>query len=191
MSLRASAINAGRLLSPNHPALSFHGSNSKVRPKRDVIGSGYNVSCFSCVPILLLKQHLRSATSFVLLAIFLAVQWASPHAHLTGTHEHSGDRHHHSAEIHAHHAVSLHLDAIDSADLGHLDVADTWVVDLDHPQLPSGGQQPDPRPVALVAQLHIPIPTAPGSFRLPEAPNPLPDLLPAHIGQPRAPPHLA
>lgn len=141
--------------------------------------------------LLLIKQHYRSATYFVLLAIFMAVQWASPHAHLTGTHEHSGDRHHHSAEIHAHQAIALHPDPIDSGDLGHLDVAGTWVIGLDHPQLPSGGQQPDPRPIALVAEFHSPIPTAPYRYRLPEAVNPLPDLLPAHIGQPRAPPRLA
>jgi hypothetical protein len=147
--------------------------------------------CFKNATILLIKQHYRSATYFVLLAIFMAVQWASPHAHLTGTHEHSGDRHQHSAEIHAHQAGALHPDAIDSGGLGHLDVADTLVVELDHPQLPSGGQQPDPRPIALVAEFHIPIPTASNRYRLPEASNPLPDLLPAHIGQPRAPPRLA
>jgi hypothetical protein len=136
----------------------------------------------------LIKQRLRSATYFVLLAIFMAVQWSSPHAHLTGTHEHSGDRHHHSAEIHSHQPVALHSDAID---LGHIDLADAWVVDYDHPQLPSGGQQPDPDRVVLVTPFRIPIPADPGSFRLPDIPNPLPDLPPAHIGQPRAPPRLA
>lgn len=146
---------------------------------------------FHCAPALLIKQRIRTATYFVLLALFMAVQWASPHAHLTGTHEHSGDRLHHSAEIHAHQSVGQHSDAIDSDDLGHLGFADTWVIDLDHPQLPLGGQQPDPRPIDLVAAFRIPILTAPYRVRLPEAPNPLPDLLPAHIGQPRAPPRLA
>lgn len=139
-------------------------------------------------PIHLIKHRIRSAIYFVLLAIFLAVQWASPHAHLTGAHEHGGDRHLHSAEIHSHQPVAQHPGAID---VGHVDLAEAWVVEYDHPQLPSVGQQPDTDQTVLVAQCLIPVPAVSDNFRLPEAPNPLPDLLPAHIGQPRAPPRLA
>jgi len=140
----------------------------------------------------LTKQRIRFATYFFLLAIFLSVQWASPHAHLSGAHEHSGDRHHHSAEIHAHQPIAQHHpDAIDDHDPGHRHVADASVIDLDHPQLPSSGQQPDLRPIVLAAEFRLPTPTLLQSFRFPENANPLPDLPPAHVGQPRAPPQLA
>lgn len=137
------------------------------------------------VRVQLIKQRLRSASCFVLLALFLAVQWVSPHAHLSGTHEHSGDRHHHAAEIHAHQPIALHPDAID---VGH---ADTWVIEYDQTQFPLSGQQPDTDRVVLAARSRIPVQAAAGLFGLPENSNPLPDLLPAHIGQPRAPPRLA
>jgi hypothetical protein len=136
----------------------------------------------------LIKQRFRYAGHFVLLTIFLMVQWMSPHAHLSGTHEHSGDRHHHAAEIHAHQPIAQHPDAID---VGHATHADTWEIEYTHPQLPLGGQQPDTDPVALPTRPHIPFQTASGQFRFPENSNHLPDLLPAHIGQPRAPPRLA
>lgn len=140
---------------------------------------------------LLTKQRIRFATYFFILVIFLSVQWASPHAHLSGAHEHSGDRHHHSAEIHAHQPVTQHPDAIDSVEADHLHVAGAWVVELEHPQLPSSGQQPDLRPIVLAAEFRFPTPTLLQSFRFPENANPLPDLPPAHVGQPRAPPQLA
>jgi hypothetical protein len=134
------------------------------------------------------QKRLRFATHFVLLVVFMAVQWASPHAHFTGTHEHGGDSHQHTAELHAHQLATLHADAID---IGHAELSEAGVLDYDQVSLPIGEKQADSRPFVPVAVILIPAPTDRYRHELSEAPNQLPDLLPAHIGEPRAPPQLA
>ncbi len=60
--------------------------------------------------------QLRSSYILILLLItaFLAMQWATVHAHLPDKHHHDGTYHQHKAEPHSHSLVSKILGTIDS-----------------------------------------------------------------------------
>ena len=136
----------------------------------------------------MIRQRINSVWLFVLLTAFLAVQWTPPHAHLALPHDHSGGRHQHSAEAHAHQPVMLHVEAIDSR---HSQLDEAQIVDLGHDASPANGCPMDAPPATLLVEAHYPLFGEVIAFGPPPDRNALPDLLPPHIGQPRAPPSLA
>jgi uncharacterized protein involved in copper resistance len=135
-----------------------------------------------------IKQRINAALLFLLITAFLAVQWAPAHVHLTGQHEHSGERHRHSAEAHAHQAAAIHADAIDFA---HSQLDEAQVVSLDHDALTPSSCQLDKAAVPLATDVRCPPRVEVLAVDLPADRNELPDRLPAHVGQARAPPPLA
>lgn len=136
----------------------------------------------------MIRQRISAAWRFVLLTAFMAAQGTPAHAHLTAQHDHGGERHRHSAEAHVHQAAVVHADAIDT---GHVQIDEAQVVDLGHAASTSGACQWDSPPLALLVETRRPPAVNAIALVLPADGNALPDLLPPHIGQPRAPPPLA
>lgn len=64
----------------------------------------------------MIKTYLKQSFVFILITVFLSLQWSSAHIHLAAQHEHDGGHHQHTVTAH-NHQVSTHHDVIDSANV--------------------------------------------------------------------------
>lgn len=135
----------------------------------------------------MIRERINAVLRFVLLTAFLVAQGTPAHVHLSAQHEHSGERHQHSAAAHVHQAALVHADAIDA---GHAPLDEAQVVEFGRDASTSGACQLDSPPLALLTEARRPPAVNAIAPVLLADRNALPDLLPPHFGQPRAPPPL-